>query len=187
MSNLSIFLGASSLSLVTIYPFMKRITYWPQAVLGLAFNWGSMLGYSAVAGMCSWPIVLPLYAGSFCWTIAYDTIYAHQDKKDDVHAGIKSTALLFGDQTKPALTLFSTSFVSLLTMAGVAADATLPFYLLGPGATALHLSWQLKSVDLNNPSDCWDKFVSNSKLGGLIWLGTLGDYIYRTDLLSILF
>ena len=166
---------------------MKRITYWPQAVLGLAFNWGALLGYSAIAGSCAWNTVLPLYAGSFCWTIVYDTIYAHQDKTDDVHAGIKSTALLFGEQTKPALTLFSGGFVGLMSAAGYAADATLPFYLLGPGATAAHLAWQLKTVNLDSPTDCWAKFVSNSRLGGIIWLGTLADYLNRMGFFASFF
>ncbi|TIB73999.1 4-hydroxybenzoate polyprenyl transferase [Wallemia mellicola] len=183
----SILLGASSLSLVTIYPFMKRITYWPQAVLGLAFNWGALLGYSAIAGSCAWQTVLPLYTGAFCWTIVYDTIYAHQDKTDDVHAGIKSTALLFGEQTKPVLTAFSGGFVGLLSAAGYAADATLPFYLLAPGGAAAHLAWQLKTVNLDSPSDCWLKFVSNSKLGGFIWLGTVADYVNRMGFLGSLF
>ncbi|KAG6817197.1 Para-hydroxybenzoate--polyprenyltransferase, mitochondrial precursor (PHB:polyprenyltransferase) [Tephrocybe sp. NHM501043] len=100
----SILLGASSLSLVTIYPFMKRITYWPQAVLGLAFNWGALLGWSAVAGSVNWGVCLPLYAGGVCWTLVYDSIYAHQDKLDDVHAGIRSTALLFGNHSRSILT-----------------------------------------------------------------------------------
>lgn len=78
LTFLSILLGASSLSVVTIYPLMKRITHWPQAVLGLAFNWGAMLGWSAVAGAVDWHVCLPLYAGGVCWTLVYDSIYAHQ-------------------------------------------------------------------------------------------------------------
>ncbi|TKY86602.1 hypothetical protein EX895_004241 [Sporisorium graminicola] len=109
----SIMLGAASLGVVVLYPLMKRITYWPQLVLGFAFNWGAMLGWSAVAGAVDWAVVLPLYAGSIFWTLVYDTIYAHQDKTDDVHAGVKSTALLFGDKTKPILSAFSASTVGL--------------------------------------------------------------------------
>ncbi|KAK7695527.1 Para-hydroxybenzoate--polyprenyltransferase, mitochondrial precursor (PHB:polyprenyltransferase) [Cerrena zonata] len=105
----SILLGASSLSVVTIYPFMKRITYWPQAVLGLAFNWGALLGWSAVAGAVNWSVCLPLYAGGICWTLVYDSIYAHQDKTDDVTVGIRSTALLFGQNTFPILSALSAS------------------------------------------------------------------------------
>ncbi|CDR87103.1 related to COQ2-para-hydroxybenzoate--polyprenyltransferase [Sporisorium scitamineum] len=109
----SIILGAGSLGVVVLYPLMKRVTYWPQLVLGFAFNWGAMLGWSAVAGAVDWAAVLPLYAGSIFWTLVYDTIYAHQDKTDDVHAGVKSTALLFGDKTKPVLSAFSASTIGL--------------------------------------------------------------------------
>lgn len=109
----SILLGASSLSVVVLYPLMKRVTYWPQLVLGFAFNWGAMLGWSAVAGAVDWAVVLPLYAGSILWTLVYDTIYAHQDKTDDVQAGVKSTALLFGDKTKPVLSTFSAGTIGL--------------------------------------------------------------------------
>ena len=89
-------LGASSLALVVTYPLMKRVTGWTQAFLGLTFNWGALLGWAAVRGACDWTVVLPLYFGGVAWTLVYDTIYAHQDKKDDVLAGIKSTALTFG-------------------------------------------------------------------------------------------
>lgn len=111
----SIVLGASSLGVVVLYPLMKRVTYWPQLVLGFAFNWGAMLGWAAVAGAVDWGVVLPLYAGSICWTLVYDTIYAHQDKSDDVHAGVKSTALLFGEKTKPVLSGFSAGIIGLFT------------------------------------------------------------------------
>ncbi|KAG8906026.1 Para-hydroxybenzoate--polyprenyltransferase, mitochondrial precursor (PHB:polyprenyltransferase) [Tulasnella sp. 403] len=111
----SIALGASSLSVVTVYPFMKRVTYWPQFVLGLAFNWGAMLGWSAVAGAVDWAVCAPLYAGSICWTLVYDTVYAHQDKTDDVKVGIRSTALLFGERTLPVLSAFSASSLSLIS------------------------------------------------------------------------
>jgi 4-hydroxybenzoate polyprenyltransferase len=109
----SIALGASSLSVVVLYPLMKRITYWPQLVLGFAFNWGAMLGWAAVAGAVDWTVVAPLYMGSIFWTLIYDTIYAHQDKRDDVKAGVKSTALLFGEQTKPILSAFSCATIGL--------------------------------------------------------------------------
>lgn len=117
----SIFLGASSLGVVVLYPLMKRVTYWPQLVLGFAFNWGAMLGWSAVAGAVDWAVVLPLYAGSIFWTLVYDTIYAHQDKSDDVHAGVKSTALLFADKTKPVLSAFSAATIGLFTYSAVKA------------------------------------------------------------------
>ncbi|GAC96542.1 para-hydroxybenzoate-polyprenyltransferase [Pseudozyma hubeiensis SY62] len=119
----SILLGASSLGVVVLYPLMKRVTYWPQLVLGFAFNWGAMLGWSAVAGAVDWAVVLPLYTGSILWTLVYDTIYAHQDKTDDVHAGVKSTALLFGDKTKPMLSAFSAGTIGLF---GYSASLAVP-------------------------------------------------------------
>ncbi len=109
--------------MVVLYPLMKRVTYWPQLVLGFAFNWGAMLGWSAVAGAVDWAVVLPLYAGSIFWTLVYDTIYAHQDKTDDVHAGVKSTALLFGDKTKPVLSAFSAGTIGLF---GYSASKAVP-------------------------------------------------------------
>lgn len=129
----SIMLGASSLGVVVLYPLMKRVTYWPQLVLGFAFNWGAMLGWSAVAGAVDWGVVLPLYAGSILWTLVYDTIYAHQDKVDDVHAGVKSTALLFGDKTKPVLSAFSAGTIGLF---GYSASQAIP-PAIGAGASAV--------------------------------------------------
>ncbi|KAL1920701.1 uncharacterized protein VTP21DRAFT_1078 [Calcarisporiella thermophila] len=175
----SICLGASSLSLVTIYPFMKRVTYWPQSVLGLAFNWGALLGWSAMLGSCDWKTVLPLYAGGVCWTLVYDTIYAHQDKRDDVKVGIKSTALLFGNKTTQYLTGFGTSFVSLLALAGFMNGQGIPFYLVSVGGSAAHLAWQLRTVRYEDPKDCWKKFVSNKWLGALVWSGIVADGAWR--------
>uniref|UniRef100_V5EQK8 4-hydroxybenzoate polyprenyltransferase, mitochondrial n=1 Tax=Kalmanozyma brasiliensis (strain GHG001) TaxID=1365824 RepID=V5EQK8_KALBG len=129
----SIVLGAGSLGVVVLYPLMKRVTYWPQLVLGFAFNWGAMLGWSAVAGAVDWAVVLPLYAGSIFWTLVYDTIYAHQDKTDDVHAGVKSTALLFGDKTKPVLSAFSAGTIGLF---GYSASKAIP-PAIAPSAEAL--------------------------------------------------
>ncbi|TCD66944.1 hypothetical protein EIP91_000722 [Steccherinum ochraceum] len=171
----SIYLGASSLSLVTIYPFMKRITYWPQAVLGLAFNWGALLGWSAIAGAVDWSICLPLYAGSFLWTIVYDTIYAHQDKFDDVTVGIRSTALLFGAQTRLILSTFTASSLSLITFAGYHNAHTLPFYA-GVGVAAVKLARILRRTDFNSRVSCWKGFVGCGWAGFWIWVGALADY-----------
>ncbi|GAA6004633.1 hypothetical protein JCM10207_000962 [Rhodosporidiobolus poonsookiae] len=172
----SIALGASSLSLVVLYPLMKRITYWPQAVLGLAFNWGALLGSSAVLGACNWTVALPLYAGSVAWTIVYDTIYAHQDKHDDVHAGVKSTALLFGAQTRPILSAFSASFVSLLALSGYLNAQGPAFYALSVGGAAAHLAWQLRKADLETRESCWEIFKSNRDLGAIVFSGLAVDY-----------
>ncbi|GAA5894843.1 hypothetical protein JCM6882_006692 [Rhodosporidiobolus microsporus] len=175
----SIALGASSLSLVVLYPLMKRITYWPQFVLGLAFNWGALLGPAAVLGACNWDVALPLYAGSVAWTIVYDTIYAHQDKTDDVHAGVKSTALLFANQTRPILTAFSASFVSLLALSGYLNGQGLPFYALSVGGAAAHLAWQLRTADLETRESCWAIFKSNRDLGAIVWSGMAIDYAVK--------
>ncbi|GAA6062465.1 hypothetical protein JCM10212_005368 [Sporobolomyces blumeae] len=172
----SIALGASSLSLVVLYPLMKRITYWPQFVLGLAFNWGALLGSSAILGTCDWQVALPLYAGSVAWTIVYDTIYAHQDKTDDVHANVKSTALLFGDRSLPILTAFSTSFVSLLALSGYLNHQGPAFYLLSVGGAAAHLAWQLRRVEWDSRDSCWKFFGSNRDLGAIVATGLAVDY-----------
>ncbi|KIJ70235.1 hypothetical protein HYDPIDRAFT_79081 [Hydnomerulius pinastri MD-312] len=171
----SILLGASSLSVVIIYPLMKRITYWPQAVLGLAFNWGALLGWSAVAGAVNWSVCLPLYAGGICWTLVYDSIYAHQDKTDDVNVGIRSTALLFGEQTRPILSALSASTMSFITYAGVLNAQGVPFYL-GVGVGAAQLARVLWRTDFNSRPSCWKGFVGCGWSGFWVWMGALADY-----------
>lgn len=108
--------------LVDLVRVMERhnILLWmqPQAYLGFTFNWGALLGYAAVQGSCDWPVVLPLYLGGVCWTLVYDTIYAHQDKADDWGAGVKSTALLFGQNTRPWLSGFALGATSLWALSG---------------------------------------------------------------------
>ncbi|KAF8312876.1 4-hydroxybenzoate polyprenyl transferase [Clavulina sp. PMI_390] len=171
----SIWLGASSLSLVGIYPLMKRVTYWPQFVLGLAFNWGTLLGWSALAGVVNWQVCLPLYAGSICWTIVYDTIYAHQDKADDGPAGIRSTALLFGDQTRPILTGFSAASMSLLSYAGYLNGQGLLFHA-AVGASAVEMLRIVWSTDYESRESCWKGFVGCGRAGLLVSLGLGVDY-----------
>ncbi|KAI4520970.1 4-hydroxybenzoate polyprenyl transferase [Schizophyllum commune Tattone D] len=173
----SILLGASSLSLVTVYPLMKRITHWPQAVLGLAFNWGALLGWSAVSGVTDWTVCLPLYAGGLCWTLVYDTVYAHQDKNDDVHAGIRSTALLFGDHSRTVLSALSTASMSLVAYSGFLNAAGAPFYV-GVGVGAAQLARVLYRTDFNSRKSCWDGFVGCGWTGFWVWMGALSDYIY---------
>ncbi|KAG0214196.1 Para-hydroxybenzoate--polyprenyltransferase, mitochondrial precursor (PHB:polyprenyltransferase), partial [Mortierella sp. GBA43] len=175
----SILLGASSLSLVVTYPAMKRITYWPQVVLGLAFNWGALLGSSAMLGTANWSVALPLYASGVCWTLVYDTIYAHQDKRDDVLIGVKSTALRFGEKTPEYLAAFSAGTVSMLALAGYMNDQGPLFYALSVAGAAAHLSWQLRTVDYNSPVDCWTKFASNKWTGALVFSGIAGDYLLQ--------
>ncbi|XP_066512562.1 4-hydroxybenzoate polyprenyltransferase, mitochondrial-like [Hoplias malabaricus] len=174
----SIALGAASLSLVVTYPLMKRITYWPQLVLGLTFNWGALLGWTAVMGSCDWSVCLPLYFSGIMWTLIYDTIYAHQDKDDDVKLGVKSTALRFQEQTKPWLSAFTVAMLSGLVLAGTNADQTLPYYA-SVSAVAAHLTHQIYSLDINKPEDCWKKFASNRNVGLLLFLGIVVGNLWK--------
>nr|XP_023657019.1 4-hydroxybenzoate polyprenyltransferase, mitochondrial [Paramormyrops kingsleyae]XP_023657028.1 4-hydroxybenzoate polyprenyltransferase, mitochondrial [Paramormyrops kingsleyae]XP_023657036.1 4-hydroxybenzoate polyprenyltransferase, mitochondrial [Paramormyrops kingsleyae] len=174
----SIALGAASLSLVVTYPLMKRITYWPQLMLGLTFNWGALLGWSAVTGSCDWSVCLPLYFSGVMWTLIYDTIYAHQDKADDVLVGVKSTALRFQQRTKPWLSGFSLAMLGGLVLAGVNAQQSLPYYA-AVSVVAAHLANQIYTVDINKPDDCWKKFASNRNLGLLLFLGIVAGNLWK--------
>ncbi|CAA7623585.1 4-hydroxybenzoate octaprenyltransferase [Magnetospirillum sp. UT-4] len=162
----AIWLGAASLLLVFPYPFMKRITWWPQAWLGLTFNWGALLGWAAVKGEIGAPALL-LYAAGILWTLGYDTIYAHQDKDDDVLIGVKSTALRLGAASPRWLLGFYGGTLALLALAGWSAGLAWPFYplLLAAGG---HLLWQVASLDLDDGSDCLSKFKSNRDFGLLV-------------------
>ncbi|CAG8439914.1 6860_t:CDS:2 [Diversispora eburnea] len=175
----SIFLGATSLSIVIIYPFMKRVTFWPQLYLGLAINWGALLGWPAMIGNSDWSVTFPLYCAGVCWTLIYDTIYAHQDKDFDSVIGVKSTALLFGDKTKQYLTFFSGSMLSLLTISGYMNGQDWPFYLISILGTGSHLAWQLQSVNLNDAADCNRKFRTNKWVGLMVLSGILTDITWE--------
>lgn len=172
LNNYSRVLGASSLLLVFSYPLMKRFTFWPQAFLGLTFNWGALLGWAAIKGNLDSSIVLPLYASGVCWTLVYDTIYAHQDKEDDLKVGVKSTALRFGDSTKEWLTGFGIASLSGLALSGFNAELGWPYYAF-LGVASGHLGWQIWTVDLSSRSDCNRKFVSNKWYGAIIFGGIL--------------
>ena len=148
-NRFAIGVGIASLGVVAIYPFMKRFTYWPQIFLGLAFSWGALMGWAGARGALEWPAFL-LYAGSIAWVIHYDTIYAHQDREDDALVGLKSTALLFGANTKPMLALFSAAAVVLIGAAGYTAHAGAVF-ALGLSAFAAHLAWQIVRIDIDDP------------------------------------
>jgi 4-hydroxybenzoate polyprenyltransferase len=169
----TIAMGIASLVTVAIYPFLKRITYWPQIGLGLAFSWGALMGWPAVFGRLDAP-ALVLYAGSICWVIAYDTIYAHQDTEDDALIGIKSTALLFAERTKPALVIFFSLAVLLIGVAGLLANAGW-FFAFGLAAFALHLAWQVKRLDTSDPALCLRLFKSNRDAGLILFAGMLLD------------
>ena len=166
LSWTAIWLGVASLVLVAVYPLMKRITWWPQAFLGLTFNWGALMGWAAVRDELAWPAVL-LYAAGFFWTLSYDTIYAHQDKTDDALIGVKSTALLFGDQTRPWLFLFYGGTIVFMLLAGQAMGFGWAYYAVYALAAA-HLIWQAATVQLDDPGDCLSKFKSNRVYGWLV-------------------
>jgi 4-hydroxybenzoate polyprenyltransferase len=163
--------GFAVLALIATYPFMKRITYWPQFFLGLNFNWGALLGWAAVRGSLEWTPAL-LYLGGIAWTLGYDTIYAHQDKEDDVLIGVKSSALALGSRTRPWLFIFYGIAVALWASAGVSGGFPWPFYL-GLLAAGLHLVWQAARVDTDSPEDCLAKFRSNRAVGWALLLGSI--------------
>jgi 4-hydroxybenzoate polyprenyltransferase len=172
-NRFAIGMGIASLAIVAVYPFMKRITYWPQIVLGLAFSWGALMGWAAAFGRLDWPTLL-LYAGAISWVIHYDTIYAHQDREDDALVGLKSTALLFGTRTKPMLALFSGGAVVLIAIAGMRVEAGLVFYL-SLAAFAAHLAWQIVRIDISDPALCLKVFKSNRDAGLVLFAGMLLD------------
>jgi 4-hydroxybenzoate polyprenyltransferase len=167
----AITLGITSLILVILYPFMKRLTYWPQLFLGFTFNWGALLGWAAVTGTIATPAIILYFAGVF-WTLGYDTIYAHQDKKDDILIGVKSTALKLGDTTTMWLFGFYTTTVILLLLAGVLANLYWPFYL-GLFLGSLQLVWQIKSINITDPKNCLSRFKSNRNFGLIIMAGII--------------
>jgi 4-hydroxybenzoate polyprenyltransferase len=173
----TVVLGAASLVLVAIYPFMKRFTYWPQVFLGLAFNWGALVGWSAIHGAIAWPAVL-LYLGGIAWTLAYDTIYAHQDKEDDVLIGVKSTALKFGAASVTWIAGFFILALVLIEASLWLAQAGLLAHM-GVAAAALHAAWQIARLDIDNPQNCLKLFRSNRDLGLLLLLGLLLDTLTR--------
>ena len=162
----TIILASASLMIVVIYPFMKRITHWPQLVLGLAFNWGALVGWSAVQGSLAWP-PLVLYLGGIFWTLGYDTIYAHQDKEDDVLIGVKSTALQFGENTRGWLIGFFVLALVSIDSALWLAGATFIAHM-GVALAAVHAAWQIKRFEVNNSALCLHLFKSNREFGLII-------------------
>ncbi len=175
LNRLSILLGLAVLGLIGTYPYMKRITYWPQLFLGLNFNWGALLGWAAVTGSLSWPPVL-LYLGGICWTLGYDTIYAHQDKEDDARIGVKSSALALGRHTRPFLFAFYGAAAALWLAAGLGSGLG-GVFLLALALAAGQLAWQAATVDTDNPIDCLGKFRSNRLVGWLLLAGIAAGHL----------
>ena len=170
-NRLAFALGAASLLLVAAYPFMKRITWWPQAWLGLTFNWGALLGFAAQTGTLDAADAM-LYAGLFFWTLGYDTIYALQDKEDDALIGVKSTALLFGARARDWILGFYAVAFALILAAGFAEHAGWPFAFLMFAAGG-HLLWQVQTLAIDDPEKCLKLFRANRDTGALIALAFL--------------
>jgi 4-hydroxybenzoate polyprenyltransferase len=167
----AILLGIASLAPVAIYPFAKRFTWWPQVFLGIAFNWGALLLWTAQSGSLGWPAGL-LYAGGIAWTLFYDTIYAHQDREDDALIGVKSTARLFAENTRTWLRGFLVATVSLLGLAAVlalgqASILALVLALAGIWGMGWHMVWQLQRLDIDDADTCLRLFRSNRDAGAI--------------------
>jgi 4-hydroxybenzoate polyprenyltransferase len=169
--------GIASLLIVAIYPFMKRITWWPQIVLGLAFSWGALMGFAATFGRLDLTAFV-LYAGSICWVIAYDTIYAHQDAEDDALIGIKSTARLFAERTHEALVIFYGMAVVLIGAAFALAGSGVAAWI-GLALFAVQLGWQVRRLDISDPALCLRVFKSNREAGLILFAGLLIDAVMR--------
>jgi 4-hydroxybenzoate polyprenyltransferase len=177
-NRFTILAGIASLGIVAIYPLMKRITWWPQIVLGLAFSYGALMGWAAVFSRLEAPAFL-LYAGSICWVIGYDTIYAHQDREDDALIGVKSTARLFASRTRLALIIFYSLAVLLIGLAGAAADAG-PVFVVGCILFGAHLGWQIDRLDIDDPELCLRLFKSNRDAGLILFAALIGDALYKS-------
>lgn len=170
-NTFAVALGVASLVLVGTYPLMKRVTYWPQAFLGLTFNWGALMGFAVILGDLP-PEAYILFAGCFFWTLGYDTVYGHQDKADDIVVGVKSSSIKLGEKTKLAVTVF---YVFALVLFG----ATI--YLVGLdwvayaglAGMALQMGWQVSTLDIDDPANCLHRFKSNKNAGFVLLLGLL--------------
>ena len=169
----TIWLGSASLVLVAVYPFLKRFTYWPQIALGLTFNWGALVGWSAVVGALNTPAFL-LYFGSVLWTIGYDTIYAHQDREDDLMLGLKSTAIRFGEDTMTWVGGLYAGAVTLWLLAGYFAGTHL-IYFTAVVLVSLQMAWQVMTLNPADPGSCLRRFRSNRDVGLVIFLGLVAD------------
>lgn len=167
LNRFAILVGALSLLPVIVYPFMKRITYWPQLFLGVAFNWGALLGWAAVTGGLGLPAAY-LYLGGIFWTLGYDTIYAHQDKEDDALIGVKSTALKFGGHSRRAIAAFYACAIGMFALAGWSAALGPGFWPL-LGFAAGHFVLQAANLEIDNPANCLRLFRSNRDFGALLF------------------
>ena len=163
LNQIVVILGLAIIPLIVLYPYMKRITYFPQLFLGIIFNWGVLMGYASIKNTLD-PEIFFLYAACIFWTIGYDTIYAHQDKKTDVKIGIKSTAILFGKKTKLCLCMLYLLMILNLVSTGIVFQLTSSFYLITT-VIFLHLMWQIYTLEINDPKNCLSRFKSNRWVG----------------------
>jgi 4-hydroxybenzoate polyprenyltransferase len=175
-NDFAILLGFCSLVTVAIYPFMKRITDWPQLFLGFAFSWGALMGWAIEFADLDGPAIM-LYIGSIMWVIGYDTIYAHQDKEDDALVGVRSTARLFGENTKAWLAGLYAGALVCFAVAFAAAEAPMPA-LAGLLAAGAHMTRQIRVLDIDDPDQCLVLFKSNATVGWLIFLGLIGGGVW---------
>ena len=168
LNSLAIIIGLISFVLFIFYPLMKRITYWPQLFLGITFNIGCLIGYAAIENQLNFQIII-LYLSGIFWTLGYDTIYAHQDREDDLNIGIKSTAILFGNNTKQWIIIFYSLMVLCLILFGLFDDQNIYYFILLIFVST-HLSYQIKRLDIENKDNCLSIFKSNQYLGLMVAL-----------------
>ncbi|MBY0337366.1 MAG: 4-hydroxybenzoate octaprenyltransferase [Acetobacteraceae bacterium] len=171
LNGAAILLGVLSLVPVVLYPLAKRVTDYPQFVLGLTFGWGALLGSAAATGTLPWPALL-LYAASIAWILGYDTIYAHQDREDDALVGIRSTALRFGERTRPFLAACYAAALGLVAAAGLAAGLSL-WFLAALALPAALLARQVVALDIRDPAHCLTLFKANREVGLAVALALL--------------
>ena len=172
-NSFTIILAILSLPVVAAYPFAKRVTPYPQFVLGLVFNWGALVGWAAIKGSIGWPSIVQ-FAGCVLWTVGYDTIYAHQDKEEDALLGLGSTAINFGDDTTSVIGALYGCAVLLWLLAGTLAGMHLIYYL-ALTLVFLQMSWQVSTLDTNDPANCLRRFRSNRDIGIAVFLGLVAD------------
>lgn len=183
LNNMAVIkLGLFSGIMIATYPLFKRFTYWPQIMLGLTFNWGVLMGYAAIQGGILYQdlgAILPIYIGANLWTLYYDTIYAHQDKADDLFVGVKSSALKLGKKTKQFLNQMSGAMFMNLAVAGYMTDQMWP-YFLSISLTGLFHAQQVRNLDLDNVDDCWKAFDQQKYIGFLILGGILSSVALKS-------
>jgi len=176
-NRFAILLGICSLVPVAVYPLMKRVMGYPQVVLGLCFAWGALMGFAAEFGALP-PPALVLYAGAICWVIGYDTIYGHQDQRDDAVIGVKSTSRTFGAWSRAIIAALYAVTVLLVGLAISGSGGAWPSWL-GLAAFACHLSRQVLRLDPGRPDICLTLFRSNRDAGALLFAGLLADALMR--------